>query len=273
MIAFARGETPVASAFDCLAEEYDSIFTFSTIGKLQRQVVWDRLLAVFPAGGHILELNCGTGIDALFMMNAGMNVTACDASPRMIEVARQRTAKVNTQAKGEFISLSTEDLHALPGAALFDGLLSNFAGLNCVSDLKSFASQAARRVKPGAPLLLCFLTRFCLWESVYYLLRGDPQKALRRCSGISSALIGDFSFPVYYRTLSELRQIFSPEFRLITIEGVGIAVPPSYLEPWIAARPSLLRKLSAIDDIVRAWPGLRVVGDHMLVHLEKVGPC
>ena len=272
MIAFAGAETSVASAFDCIAEEYDSIFTFSTIGRLQRQVVWNRLLAVFPAGGHILELNCGTGIDALFMMNAGMNVTACDASPRMIEVARQRTAKVNTRA-GEFVALSTEDLHALPGTAPFDGLLSNFAGLNCVTDLKTFTRQAARRLKPGAPLLLCFLTRFCLWESVYYLLRGDPRKALRRCGGISLARVGDFSFPVHYRTLSDLRQIFSPEFRLVAIEGVGITVPPSYLEPWIAAHPRVLRKMSAFDDIVRRWPGVRAVGDHMLVHLEKVCKC
>jgi ubiquinone/menaquinone biosynthesis C-methylase UbiE len=260
-------------AFDRLAEEYDSIFTFSAIGKSQRRVVWDRMLAVFPAGGHILELNCGTGVDALFMMNAGMNVTGCDASPRMIDIARQRTASAEAQAKAEFFALPTEDLHKLPETRLFDGLLSNFAGLNCVSDLKTFARQAARRLKPGAPLLLCFLTRFCFWESAYYLSHGNPRKALRRCRGTSLARIEDFSFDVYYRTLSELRRIFAPEFRLVRTEGVGITVPPSYLEAWTAAHPGLLRRMDAIDDIVRTWPGLRVAGDHMLLHLEKIRSC
>jgi hypothetical protein len=57
------------------------------------------------------------------------------------------------------------------------------------------------------------------------------------------------------------------------MEGVGITVPPSYLESWIATHPRLLRKMDAIDSTLRGWPGLRVVGDHMLLHLEKVGSC
>jgi ubiquinone/menaquinone biosynthesis C-methylase UbiE len=269
-MAFAKTAASIVPAFDRLAEEYDSVFTYSAIGKSQRRVVWDRMLAVFPAGGHILELNCGTGIDALFMMNAGMNVTGCDASPRMIDIARQRAVNANMQANSEFCALTTEDLHKLPETCLFDGLLSNFAGLNCVSDLKALAREAAHRLKPGAPLLLCFLTRFCLWESAYYLRHGNPSKALRRCRGTSVAHIGDFSFDVYYRTLSELRRIFAPEFRVVAIEGIGITVPPSYLEAWAAAHPRLLRRMDAIDDIVRTWPGLRALGDHVLLHLEKI---
>jgi ubiquinone/menaquinone biosynthesis C-methylase UbiE len=264
---------PTALAFDQLAADYDSVFTLSAIGKSQREVVWNRLLRVFSSGGHILELNCGTGVDALFMMNAGMNVTACDASPRMIEIARHRIAIANTESSAEFFAMPTEDLDKLPETCCFDGLFSNFAGLNCVCDLRTFAKQAARRLKPGAPLLLCFLTRFCLWEIIYYMLRGNPRKALRRCGGISSARVGGVSFPVYYRTLSELRRAFAPEFQLVATEGVGITVPPSYIEPWIASHPQLLRWMGAIDDLVRTWPGLRVVGDHMLVHLEKVGTC
>lgn len=266
------GETaaPVATAFDHLATDYDSIFTFSTIGKLQRDVIWKRLLSVYCAGEHILELNCGTGMDALFMVNAGLRVTACDASPRMIEVARQRVAAAHSAANAEFLTLPTEDLERLPESDLFDGLFSNFAGLNCVLDLRTFATQAARCLKPKAPLLLCFLTPFCLWETAYYLLCGNPRKALRRRSKRSLARVGDFTFSVYYRTLSELRHAFAPEFRLIATEGVGITVPPSYLEKWSAAHPRLLRGMDAIDDIVRSWPGFRVIGDHMLLHLEKV---
>jgi ubiquinone/menaquinone biosynthesis C-methylase UbiE len=273
MTVLARSAVSSASAFDRIAQEYDSIFTCSAIGRLQRQVVWNRMREVFPAAGHILELNCGTGVDALFMTNAGMNVAGCDASPRMIDLARQRIAGADTHVKSEFLVLSTEDLHMLPRTRLFDGLLSNFAGLNCVKDLNAFAREAASRLKPGAPLLLCFLTRFCLWESAYYLLQGSPRKALRRCRGISSARVGNISFDVYYRSLSELRRVFASEFRLVTMEGVGITVPPSYLESWIATHPRLLRKMDAIDNTLRGWPGLRVVGDHMLLHLEKVGSC
>ena len=74
-------------AFDRMAAGYDSLFTFSAIGMSQREVVWKRALAVFATGSHILELNCGTEQDALFLAKAGMSVTACDASLGMIEQA------------------------------------------------------------------------------------------------------------------------------------------------------------------------------------------
>lgn len=272
-MALNETTVPVAAAFDCLAADYDSIFTFSAVGKSQRDVVWKHLSSVFHPGQHILELNCGTGVDALFMVSTGLQVTACDASPRMIELARQRISDNDSKAPAEFFILTTEDLHRLPASSRFDGLFSNFAGLNCVADLKNFATEAARRLKPGAPLLLCFLTPFCLWETVYYLLWRNPRKALRRFGGSSLARVGDFSFPVYYRKLSELRRIFAPEFRLIEIKGIGITVPPSYLEKWIASHTFLLRGMAAVDDIVREWPGVRVIGDHMLLHLERVGRC
>jgi ubiquinone/menaquinone biosynthesis C-methylase UbiE len=269
----AEIDRPVATAFDNLATNYDSLFTFSAVGQSQRNVVLKYVLSVFRRGDHILELNCGTGVDALYMVNAGLRVTACDASPRMIEVARKRMAGAKEKRAAQFLTLATEELHKLPNECCFDGLFSNFAGLNCVRDLGCVARDAARRLRPGAPLLLCFLSRFCLWEIVYYLLRGNPRDAFRRCRGASVARVGDFSFPVFYPTLSELRHIFAPEFRLVSTVGVGITVTPSYLEPWIARHPNLLQCMEAIDDLVRTFPGLRLIGDHMLLHFEKAEPC
>jgi ubiquinone/menaquinone biosynthesis C-methylase UbiE len=265
--------SPVVLAFDRMAADYDAIFTFSAVGRSQRDVVWEELLSVFAPGSHILELNCGTGQDALFMTRAGMTVTACDASPRMIEQARHRMALENPDGSLEFLNLATEDLDALPATRHFDGLFSNFSGLNCVRDLKSVARMAAHRLKPGAPLLLCLSTRFCLWEIAYFLLRGHPRKALRRCFGASEARFGELCFPVYYPTLSQVRRAFAPEFRLVSTAGVGIAVPPSYLEPWVADHPRLLRRMEAMDEWIRRWPLLRVLGDHMLLHLERVHEC
>lgn len=264
---------PVALAFDRLASDYDSIFTFSAIGMSQRDAVWKRLLSVFAPGSHILELNCGTGQDALFMARAGMRVTACDASPRMIERARIRRSAENPDADASFLTLPTEEIGKLPRTLCFDGLFSNFAGLNCVRDLRSAMRQAADRLKPGAPILLCMATRFCLWEILYFLLQGNPGKAFRRFGGFSEARFGELRFPVFYPTLSQVRRMLAPEYRLVSVAGVGIAVPPSYLESWIARRPRLLRRLEALDERFRNWPGLRTAGDHMLLHLERVGPC
>jgi SAM-dependent methyltransferase len=267
-------ETSTAGlAFDRMAATYDSLFTFSAIGKAQREVVWKRALKVFAKGSRILELNCGTGQDAIFLANAGMTVTACDASTGMIERARCKMAVEAPRATVELLTLRTEDISTLPQTLCFDGVFSNFSGLNCVGDLASVAHQLSGRLTLGAPLLLCFSTRYCLWEIAYFLLRGDTRKAFRRWRGVSQACVDGLEFPVYYLSVAQLRRAFSPEFRLVSTTAVGLAVPPSYVESWVTSRPRLLKLLEAIDETVRSWPGLRALGDHMLLHLEKVQPC
>lgn len=260
-------------AFDRLAPTYDSIFTFSAIGKSQREVVWKHALKVFAAGSRILELNCGTGEDALFLAGKGMVVTACDASLGMIAQARQKIAAESPEALIALFALRSEEIGSLPQGLHFDGVFSNFSGLNCVGDLKSVAQQLAERLDPGASLLLCFSTRYCLWEIVYFLMRGNPRKAFRRWKGTAQALLDGLEFPVYYPTVAQLRRAFAPEFRLVSTTGIGIAVPPSYVEAWMARHPRLLKLMGAIDETVRTWPGLRSSGDHMLLHLEKRRSC
>ena len=264
-------ETSTAGlAFDRLATTYDSLFTFSTIGKSQREVVWEHALKVFAKGSRIVELNCGTGQDALFLAKAGMTVTACDASLGMIKQARSKMAVEAPDAGIEFLLLRTEEIGTLRQTLCFEGVFSNFSGLNCVGDLTSVAQQLSGRLASGAPLLLCFSTRYCLWEIIYFLLRGEPRKAFRRCRGVSQARMDDLVFPVYYPSIGQLRSAFGPEFRLVSTTAVGLAVPPSYVEAWVTSRPRLLKLLEAIDKTVRTWPGLRTLGDHMLLRLEKV---
>jgi ubiquinone/menaquinone biosynthesis C-methylase UbiE len=81
------------SPFDILAETYDADFTQSQIGKLQRERVWKFLQAILQTLGRplkILEINCGTGEDALRLAAMGHNIVATDASEIMIEKAQQK---------------------------------------------------------------------------------------------------------------------------------------------------------------------------------------
>jgi ubiquinone/menaquinone biosynthesis C-methylase UbiE len=260
------------NAFDTIAESYDSVFTASMIGRLQRAAVWRKTQAVFRAGDRVLELNCGTGTDALFLASLGVAVTACDASPRMIEQAQKRKAAEAPRAPVDFRVLCTERLDGLPSDLQFDGAFSNFSGFNCISDLSRTWRLLADRLRPGAQILICLSTRFCVWEILHYLCKRRFHKAFRRCRGAAEATLGGNSFPVYYPTLRSLRQSLQPMFRLRSITGMGITVPPSYLESWAHRNPSILRFCEEVDRLLCEWPGIRVLGDHMLLHLERVNP-
>src|SRR5271156_3536604 len=171
-------ENQTVRAFDSLAARYDDLFTRSMIGRAQRSAVWKVLSETFNPGGHILEINCGTGEDALFLARNGLSVVACDASEQMIRTARQRMGAEDPDAAIHFEVLATEKLFFRPDD-LFDGALSNFSGLNCVANLQQTASDLAAMVTPGAPVLLCFSTRFCLAETIWFLFQGQFRKAFR----------------------------------------------------------------------------------------------
>ena len=69
--------TPIAAPFDAIAEAYDDVFSNSAIGRAQRRAVWSEMDREFHAGQSVLEINCGTGIDALHLAQRGVSVDAC----------------------------------------------------------------------------------------------------------------------------------------------------------------------------------------------------
>jgi ubiquinone/menaquinone biosynthesis C-methylase UbiE len=181
--------TQAAIGFDTLAESYDQLFTDSLIGRAQRNVVWQALTESFTLGSHILEMNCGTGEDAIFLSRKGISVFACDASQGMVEVARGRVLKEDPNLV-QVELLLIEQLSLLKPQHPFDGAFSNFSGLNCVADLHETARQLSTLLAPGAPLLICLSTRFCVFEIIWFLFRGNLKNAFRRTSGQATARVG-----------------------------------------------------------------------------------
>jgi SAM-dependent methyltransferase len=138
-----------------------------------RAAVWRRTDVLFPAGARVLELNCGTGVDALHLMERGVSVLATDVSQGMVDVAAARGV--------DAVRCGAEDIAAL-GAQRgpFDGVLSNFGGLNCVADLERVASGLGSSVRPGGAVVLCVMGPIVPWEWAWYLGHLQGRKAVRR---------------------------------------------------------------------------------------------
>jgi ubiquinone/menaquinone biosynthesis C-methylase UbiE len=266
----AYAGSPAGAAFDRIAQDYDRRFTDSLIGRAQRDAVWKVLTSTFRTNDKVLELNCGTGEDAIFLAAKGISVFALDASPQMIARAEQRLQHNSPQIPVVFCELPTERIGELHPETHFDGAFSNFSGLNCIADLGAVACSLARLVKQDGRLVLCFSTRFCLIEILYYLALGQWRKALRRCKGYNDVMIDGARFPVYYPSLRTIRRSFAPDFRLYSCTGIGVAVPPSYLEGWARQHPRLFLLLRRLEERFATLPVLRSTGDHVLLCFEKV---
>jgi 2-polyprenyl-3-methyl-5-hydroxy-6-metoxy-1,4-benzoquinol methylase len=254
----------ISAAFDALATDYDAQFTGSAIGRVLRRTVWRRLDAAFAPGSRVLELNCGTGEDALHLASRGVRVLATDSSGAMIQQARAKLSAAGVGASVEIRQLAIEDLAALEGS--FDGVFSNFGGLNCVENVAALCRPLAALLPPGAPVFFCVMGPVTPWEWFWFLIRGEPRKAFRRLAREGTRWRG---LTVRYPSIRAMARAFAPEFRVRRVAGLGVLLPPSYAAAWLERRPALLARLDRWERRIEAWPGVAWLGDHYIVEMER----
>lgn len=261
------------AAFDQHASDYDSVFTHSETGKRQRRRVHRYLSryidpSVLP---QVLELNCGTGEDAVWLAARGHQVTATDLSAQMLEKARKKAETAGLVIR--FEKAAFEEISGKFETGSFDFIFSDFGGLNCTDrqGLEKLARDCHRLLKPGGRFIAVIMGDQCSWEKFYFRLKGDQKKMHRRKEkNGTETKIGDAVFTTWYYAPEEIRMIFSPGFRFIRNIPVGWAIPPSYLEPRFKNRKLLLGFLSAIESLFSPFSFTSCRADHFLADFEKL---
>jgi SAM-dependent methyltransferase len=283
------------SPFDDMAAGYDSSFTDSAIGTIMRRAVWRRMDACFHAGDRVLELNCGTGADAVYLGRRGVRVLATDVSAAMVTVARDKVERAGLADRVEVRQLAIEqlelgrrdtrpeirdqllvspvsglrsDVSGLPlsPSGTFDGALSNFGGLNCVADLCGVAAGLAACLRPGGVALLCIMGPLVPWEWAWFLAHGKLRNAFRRLRPGGVTWRG---LAIRYPTIGAVRRAFAPGFRLRRAAAIGALIPPSYAESWAARRSRLLGALDRWERRAETLPPLPWLADHYLLEMER----
>ena len=258
---------PAAAAFDAVAERFDARYGGWRSVAAQRRAVRAALIDAFAPGARILEIGGGTGEDAEWLASQGREVLLTDASPAMVRLATEKLRGLGLPAP---VMSAAEYLDTSLGEAAgpFDGAFSNFAALNCVTDLAAVGRGLAALVRPGGRVLLVVFGTCPPGEWLVELLRGRARSAFRRMSrGDVPARLGGNEFVVRYHRQRDLVRALAPHFRLVGRRGIGVFVPPSAAEPWISAHPRLLRVLERLDQ--RFARTLAPFGDHVLYEFER----
>ena len=209
------------ASFDALATDYDVTFTQTRIGSLMRQAVWQRLDACFQPGQSILELNCGTGTDALYLGQRGVHVLATDVSQEMVALTRQKVMQAGLAHMVTVQQLAIEQLDDL-APVLFDGVVSNFGGLNCVANLPDTGRALAGRLTPGAQAVLCIMGPIVPWEWAWFVGHGALGNAFRRLRRNGAIWRG---VPIYYPSIRAARHAFAPGFQHRRVSALGVFLP------------------------------------------------
>lgn len=263
-------ERAAAEAFSRQAPLFDKLYQHDSIIRYKRDRVRAHLLKFLKPASRVLELNAGTGEDAIFLARQGHLVHATDISPLMQEVLRE---KIKSHAVEDSVSTeicSFTNLGNLNDRGPYDCIFSNFAGLNCTDQLKQVLDSFDKLLKPGGIVTLVILPRFCLWE-LLLVFRGKFRTAFRRFTGRKGAKahIEGQLFRCWYYNPSFITRHMAGLYSKLALEGLCTVVPPSYIEGFAEKYPSAFKLLEKKEDKLRSrWP-FRSIGDYFIITLRK----
>ena len=258
-----------ARAFDRVAADYDGPLGNNALIQKMRARTMDVIQHLLPRGSTLLDLGCGTGIDAEYLAARGYRVVAVDSSPAMVTRTNERLERAGLTHLASAECVGIQELARLDTAG-FEGAYSNFGAVNCVPDLQTLASALALKLKPRGLFVASVIGRYCPWELVFYTARGDVKRARVRLArgSVPVPMSGQTIWSRYYSP-PEFYRAFASDFELVGLCALNLFLPPPYLIHLYQRQPRVMRLLERLDHTLDQLPLLRNLGDHFLISLRK----
>ncbi len=254
-------------AFSAQSAGFDKQYRSSAVVTYKRGRIRGLLEKHLEPQSYILELNAGTGEDAIYLAQRGHKVLATDASEGMIGQLRQKVKAENLEDKIEVLQLSFLQLEELD-LKQFDAIYSNFGGLNCTDRLDKVLAPIDKNCKPDTLVCLTIMPPNSCYEWLW-AFRGKFNQAFRRWKkgGTPSHIEGVHFLSWYYRPSYIRKKLKS--FRQVALEGLCMVAPPEPFAKYFLKRKKLLKSLQTLERLVKTWPIFRVLGDYYIILLRK----
>lgn len=265
----------IGAGFGRAAARYDREVGTNPAMRYMRRVSLETLDAVFQPGQRVIEIGCGTGIEAVHLARRGVRVLATDLSAEMVDRTARRAAQAGLQDVVQTRRLAAGELGALIDEyerGAFDGAYSSFGPMNGEPDLRAVSAPLADLIRTGGTVIAGVMNRFYPLETVWFLIHGHPRQAVRRWRGTAIAGVSPTLpdvIPTWYHTPRAFARAFAPAFRRTGCRALPLLLPPPPLAHLWARAPGLWRWLARYEErLASRWP-LCALGDHFLTSLHR----
>lgn len=263
----------MAVPFDHISSTYDSVFTRSAIGQLQRKHAWRYLEQVMLEleGLEMLELHCGSGEDAMMFSDRGFNLVATDLSVETQKIAQQKEESYSMQRRigSQYLDLDSFDETLFDKK--FDLIFSNFGGLNSISpeSFQRLLERIPAMLNPRGRFVGVLMPKFCLWETLYHAAKFKFGKTFSRwtCNEVIGRFDGVYKKAWYYSP-SEIKEWSKANFKMVRTKPVGIALPPTSLDSVFLRKKKLLLSLHRFEKKLNRLSICSGMADHFIFDLQ-----
>lgn len=262
-------EESVNTAFSRQSGIFDTIYENNSITTWMRNRVRKEVLSHISGGASILELNAGTGLDSVFFAKNGFNVLATDNADGMLNRLKEKIDLFQLQDNLTAKKCSFNNLERLEGKQ-FDYIFSNFGGLNCTGNLAKVLKDMDTLLKPGGHFTLVIMPKVCPWD-LLTAFKGYFKTAFRRFkkNGATAHLEGTY-FKCYYYNPNYITKVLDKKFKMVSLKGLAIVVPPPYIEDFIEKHPSLFRLFEKIENQIWQKAPYNRWCDHFMITMQKI---
>ncbi len=229
------------------------------------------LREVMPEQALLLEIGSGTGEEALMLAREGYSVLGIDVSPGMVRQAQTKAAVHGLSRSATFRTLAAGRLATLDERGPFQGAYASLGTLNTEPDLGGMARGLHALLVPGAALVATVMSRHCLYEILYNLVRFKPGRTMRRSRDWQEgrAGAGGVEAPVRFYSPRAFAGALSPYFTVESVQALPLWLPPVHFHDLYRQRQAHYARLENWDRPMRTWPGFRAWGDHFLMVLRQ----
>ncbi len=262
----------MAVPFDHIAS-FDTLFTRSVIGQLQRKQVWNYLHRVTGElrGFEILELNCGASDDAMLFSERGATLVATDISEETLKITTVRANQYSMQTRVSSQFLDPDSFDETVFDKKFDLVFANFGGINCLHPdaVRRLLQKLPQILNTGGRFVSVIMPNKCLWESLYHLAHFRFRQAVQRNTNRESLLhLGSTSFKTWYYSPRQIKRWAAPHFNVVRILPIGFTTPSVSIESHFLHRKDIIFRLYRMGKKIGHLSFLSGISDNYLIDLK-----
>ena len=257
----------VKEAFSLQSLDYDDYEMLHSTLKYMRTEVRNHVMRYLRDGDRMLEINAGTGNDAVFFAKNGFRVHATDISGGMIYQLKNKVTKYKLDSHVSIQQCSFTELDKVT-CGPFDYIFSNFGGLNCAPDLRQVTKFFPFLLNKKGRITLVLMPPLCPWE-IALIFRGHLKTAFRRLkkNGVKSHIEGKY-FNTFYYTPRQTINALDEKFRIIELQGLSSFIPPPYMSNFPGRFPSIFNSLKYLDKYFSKHFPFNSLADHFILTAE-----
>ena len=268
----------VEGGYDLLAPTYDEDVGVNPIGEHMRGVFRTHLTVAFSRGHKVLEIGCGTGIDAVWLARFGIDVVATDISQEML---KRTEAKADALGLGHLVHtrrVAASEIGELSeefGPEAFDGAYCHAGALNMDPNLRNVPHQLAILLRRRALFICSVINKTSLFEILFYLAVLRPRKAFRRLNRVVPIPISRKDplnrhvVPTRFYSPAEVEDIFAADFSVVGTQGLQVFLPPSNLADEYERLKPLFIPLERLEEWFSGHRPVNAWGHHSIITLER----